>query len=1001
MRYLSRAVAGGVLAVALVLSGSPAQAFQLNDARLDAGLRTPATAEALSDAVPGDAGVTEAEADGNGTSAAGEGPAAGDSAGGDSTGGDSAGGDSAADADADADADAGSGPSADAGSEAQADAGAGVEPDADSDAGSEAGADAVDDSAGSGADAETAASANEGAETPADETSAADTPDRKTVKKQARQTNPAAGSVTVPEQLAVDGNIIIVPDEHGAISLEDLTAGHVPEVSAGAVLVATSDLGTLPVDVAAVQGDIVPGGKFSGVVTLSDEAIEATEELWEASDHQSGDEPSAAEVAELAVAAAADVGQPLVADGTVTPTAASEAYTSSLANSDAVTNAAVSRSHPVDIVNFGGTARTQATQAEMTKIVTDTSAFWKSQTNGQISAMPVASYRAATTKLNLCMDPTRDARLWDEAAKKAGFSDMNRYVGSGRHLVVFVNANCDSTVGWGNIGTLHSGGVTWINLGARPAGVAVSDMTHTTAHEIGHNLGLGHGDARSCASPHSAGPTSGVNGYPTGGRGCQDFGYLDLWNVMGMYLQTYGTKPPALAMSQKRLLGVTNSTMLKEVTSSGGLSQTFTLSGAGLNSGLRGLRVQTPSPGGTIFVEYRNGLGQDSGLAMLGRGEVMFNRGTNQQVSVGTGVKVMQGYAGVGRRSVAANTWSGGSRHLTMNQGATHKTYGDTARVYVSAAASNATASTASVRVMYKGFKPGGKTVSIAVEKGGSALAGKKLQAKLSGRWAVSYGGIPTSIKLSYRWYRDGKAISGATGKSYRTKASDTGKRITVRVKPSAAGYVTGAGSLSSAKKIAKTPYYDVAWGHKYYKETAWVKSRGITATITSGGKSYFKPTGGLTRSAMAVFMYNLNTPKGATKPRGFKVPKKSPFKDVSTKHKYYKQIAWMSTSGIYTGTKTSTGHTFSPGATVTRALMANVTYRMDKKVASKTSFKAPAKSPFRDVSTKHKNYKQIAWMYKTNLHRGVALATGRSKYQPTKKVTRQEFARVLYRYTH
>jgi len=49
----------------------------------------------------------------------------------------------------------------------------------------------------------------------------------------------------------------------------------------------------------------------------------------------------------------------------------------------------------------------------------------------------------------------------------------------------------------------------------------------------------------------------------------------------------------------------------------------------------------------------------------------------------------------------------------------------------------------------------------------------------------------PRPVKLSYRWLNDGKAIKGATGKSYKLKKSDKGDRISVRVTGSKSGYET------------------------------------------------------------------------------------------------------------------------------------------------------------------------------------------------------------------
>ena len=57
----------------------------------------------------------------------------------------------------------------------------------------------------------------------------------------------------------------------------------------------------------------------------------------------------------------------------------------------------------------------------------------------------------------------------------------------------------------------------------------------------------------------------------------------------------------------------------------------------------------------------------------------------------------------------------------------------------------------------------------------GIAMYGKRLTAKASG-WG------PTGVKLQYQWRRDGIAVAGATGSSYKLRAADVGHRITVSV---------------------------------------------------------------------------------------------------------------------------------------------------------------------------------------------------------------------------
>gem|GEM_PF-1346057 len=76
----------------------------------------------------------------------------------------------------------------------------------------------------------------------------------------------------------------------------------------------------------------------------------------------------------------------------------------------------------------------------------------------------------------------------------------------------------------------------------------------------------------------------------------------------------------------------------------------------------------------------------------------------------------------------------------------------------------------------------------------GTTTVGQTLTA-VPGTWS------PTPTKLSYRWYRSGSAISGATAKTYKLTTSDTGKKITVAVTATRTGYATTR-KTSAAKTI-------------------------------------------------------------------------------------------------------------------------------------------------------------------------------------------------------
>jgi len=97
-----------------------------------------------------------------------------------------------------------------------------------------------------------------------------------------------------------------------------------------------------------------------------------------------------------------------------------------------------------------------------------------------------------------------------------------------------------------------------------------------------------------------------------------------------------------------------------------------------------------------------------------------------------------------------------------------------------------------------------GTTEQITVT--GTRAVGKKLTTKL-GYWAVFTG------KTSYRWLRNGKAISGATHASYTLTAADKGKKISVRVtryEPGSTAWGSGVsdatGAIKAGSLTTRTP---------------------------------------------------------------------------------------------------------------------------------------------------------------------------------------------------
>lgn len=75
-------------------------------------------------------------------------------------------------------------------------------------------------------------------------------------------------------------------------------------------------------------------------------------------------------------------------------------------------------------------------------------------------------------------------------------------------------------------------------------------------------------------------------------------------------------------------------------------------------------------------------------------------------------------------------------------------------------------------------------------------IAGTPVVGRLLKAYAGTWG--PGTVTKTFRWYRNGVAIKGATGSSYRLTKADRGRRITVRVTGRKTAYVTAVRTSAS-----------------------------------------------------------------------------------------------------------------------------------------------------------------------------------------------------------
>jgi hypothetical protein len=118
----------------------------------------------------------------------------------------------------------------------------------------------------------------------------------------------------------------------------------------------------------------------------------------------------------------------------------------------------------------------------------------------------------------------------------------------------------------------------------------------------------------------------------------------------------------------------------------------------------------------------------------------------------------------------------------------------------------------------------------------GIARVGSKMTAD-PGKWSVS------GVKYSYQWLSNGKAIKGATKKSYTVTPSQVGKKLSVRVTATKAGYALVKVTSSPSKKVAKSTATVSARISKSSIQKS--KSTKITVRVKAAGVS--KPAGTVT----------------------------------------------------------------------------------------------------------------------------------------------------------
>jgi hypothetical protein len=215
---------------------------------------------------------------------------------------------------------------------------------------------------------------------------------------------------------------------------------------------------------------------------------------------------------------------------------------------------------------------------------------------------------------------------------------------------------------------------------------------------------------------------------------------------------------------------------------------------------------------------------------------------------------------------------------------------------------------------------------------------------------------------------------------------------VAATVEPTQPAVAQNQSSSPSFQAPATSPFADISTSQQFYAEMAWLAGAGVSTgwTEANGSKTY-RALQPVNRDAMAAFMYRLSGSPG------FVAPTESPFTDVSTSQQFYKEMAWLASTGISTGWTEADGisKTYRALQPVNRDAMAAFLYRL----AGSPDYTPPAVSPFADVAASQQFYKEMAWLASTGISNGWTEANGSKTYRALQPVNRDAMAAFMYRF--
>lgn len=196
-------------------------------------------------------------------------------------------------------------------------------------------------------------------------------------------------------------------------------------------------------------------------------------------------------------------------------------------------------------------------------------------------------------------------------------------------------------------------------------------------------------------------------------------------------------------------------------------------------------------------------------------------------------------------------------------------------------------------------------------------------------------------------------------------------------------------GTVQAPRAGTSRIFQDMYDGDAYYREVLWIGATGISTGWPDGT---FHPHDGVTRGAMAAFLYRLvGQPSVSGTQTGFR--------DIAPSHPFAHAIMWMREAGISTG---YTDDTYRPEDTISREALAVFLYRLVQTHAFQAAYpqspytqgtKNHYASPYTDTGFSPFQ-QELGWIAAMNLNVGKSGKT----FAPYERVSRDVMAGFVYR---